>query len=568
MYGTLLLNQLARTFAVAVAMLSAVLAGQAAHANQTSAIVGNSATSTLSVVDLSTLTVTATRLGEIGSAPGAVAIAPGTNHRAFAAMTRYNTVEVMSADTLATIATIPVGGEPHTVVVSPTGRVAYVSNNADSSVTAISVADSSFIATIPVQSGPRGMAFNKDGSRLYVANSASASISIIETGTHTGVDTIDVAEAYPQGVVVTPDGQFLLVLGDSTRVAVISLQFRTLLRNITLSGNGIAIYLSPSGATAYVTTDAGTVDTINIASLSAAGALTGIGGASSVGLSDTGARGYATDSTGGRLLVFDPTNLNTDPTILGETTVLTLAAGVTTIAVPPPIVPVNGWWWNAAESGRGYGLEAKDGKLFISTYLYTDAGAPIWYLANGSTTTTGFSATLNQYGNGQTLNGSYRGGVYIGGVSAFALSFTTPTTATLTWAGGTTTIERYDIVAGGAAAGPVNGMPQTGWWWNESESGRGFVIEVQGNKLFFSGYMYDDTGTATWYISTGDMTSTSLYTGLLQRCSGGQSLTGSYRTPGCVADQGNITLQFTSQVAANMTLPNGTVVPLTRFTNF
>lgn len=555
----------ARAFMLALAVLAA---SQAAHANQTSAIVANSARSTLSIVDLPTLTVTATRLSEVGSAPGAIAISPGTDHRVFAAMTRYNTVEVMSADTLASIATIAVGGEPHSVVVSPSGDVAYVSNNADSTVSALSISSASLIKHVHVQSGPRGMAFNKDGSRLYVANSGSASVSVIETANHSVLNTIDVDEPYPQGVVATPDGQFLLVLGDSTRVAVISLQFGTRLRNISLSGNGIAIALSPGGTTAYVTTDAGTVDTIDIASFATAGALQGVGGAGSVGFSDTGARGYATDSTGGRLLVFDPTNLNTDPTILGETTVLTLNPGVTAIAVPPPIVPVNGWWWNPAESGRGYGLEAKNGKLFISTYLYTDAGAPVWYLANGSSTTTGFSATLNQYGNGQTLNGSYREGVYIGGVSPFALTFNTPTTATITWASGTTTIQRYDIVSGGAAAGPVGGMPQTGWWWNESESGRGFVIEVQGNKLFFSGYMYDDAGNPTWYISTGDMTSTSLYSGVFQRCSGGQSLTGAYRTPGCVADQGNVTLQFTSQITADMTLPNGVVVPLTRFTNF
>lgn len=267
MLDTHSLGHPARALTLVAAMLAAILAGAPAQADQTSAIVGNSTRSSLSVVNLSTLTVTATRLGEIGSAPGAVAIAPGIDHRAFAAMTRYNTVEVMSADTLATIATVSVGSEPHSVVVSPTGRVAYVSNNADSSVSAIAVATASLISNIPVQSGPRGMAFNKDGSRLYVANSGSASISIIDTSTNAGVDTIDVSESYPQGVAVTPDGQFLLVLGDSTRVAVISLQFRSLLRNITLSGNGIAIYLSPSGSTAYVTTDAGTVDTIDIASL-------------------------------------------------------------------------------------------------------------------------------------------------------------------------------------------------------------------------------------------------------------------------------------------------------------
>lgn len=80
--------------------------------------------------------------------------------------------------------------------------------------------------------------------------------------------------------------------------------------------------------------------------------------------------------------------------------------------------------------------------------------------------------------------------------------------------------------------------------------------------------MYDDAGVATWYISTGDMTSTSLYSGTLQRCSGGQSLTGSYRAPGCTADQGNVTLQFTSQITATMTLPNGRQISLTRFSNF
>jgi len=538
----------------------AILAGSSAEATQSSAIVANSTAKTISVVDLSTLTVTVTRVVEVGPSPEAVAIAPGTNHRAFVVLTSLGRVEVLTTDTLELVATIAVESEPYSIAISPNGLVAYVSNNASSSVSVISVTSATLIRHIPVQSGPRGMAFSKDGRFLYVANSASGSISVIATATNAVVDTISVTD-YPQDVVASQDGQFLLVLSDTNRVDVLSLQFGTRLRSITLSGNGIAMTLSPNGATVYVATAAGTIDTIDVANLATAGAFSGIGGAGSVALSDTGITGYATDSSGGRLIAFDPT-------VLTQSNALAMTAGTSAIAVPPPIVPVNGWWWSPAESGRGYGLEAKNGKIFVSTYLYQDDGTPIWYLANGSRTTTGFSNTLNQYGNGQSLLGSYRAAQWIAGVSPFSLTFTTPTTATLTWAGSTTSIERYDIVSGGSAAGPVGGMPETGWWWNESESGRGFIVEVQGNKLFFSGYMYDDAGVATWYISTGDMTSTSLYSGTLQRCSGGQSLTGSYRAPGCTADQGSVTLQFTSQIAATMTLPSGRQIPLARFSNF
>ena len=36
--------------------------------------------------------------------------------------------------------------------------------------------------------------------------------------------------------------------------------------------------------------------------------------------------------------------------------------------------------------------------------------------------------------------------------------------------------------------------PQTGWWWNPAESGRGFSIESSGNNLFMAAYLYDVSG--------------------------------------------------------------------------
>ncbi|MCM2326529.1 MAG: hypothetical protein NDI88_01435, partial [Lysobacter sp.] len=34
------------------------------------------------------------------------------------------------------------------------------------------------------------------------------------------------------------------------------------------------------------------------------------------------------------------------------------------------------------------------------------------------------------------------------------------------------------------------GPPETGWWWNPAEDGRGFSLEVQGNNIFFAAFLY------------------------------------------------------------------------------
>ena len=33
--------------------------------------------------------------------------------------------------------------------------------------------------------------------------------------------------------------------------------------------------------------------------------------------------------------------------------------------------------------------------------------------------------------------------------------------------------------------------PESGWWWNPAEGGRGYSIEIQDNQLFFAAYSYE-----------------------------------------------------------------------------
>jgi hypothetical protein len=37
-------------------------------------------------------------------------------------------------------------------------------------------------------------------------------------------------------------------------------------------------------------------------------------------------------------------------------------------------------------------------------------------------------------------------------------------------------------------------LPDGGWYWNPTESGRGFNIEIQNNVLFVAGFVYDAQG--------------------------------------------------------------------------
>src|SRR5580658_5202911 len=73
--------------------------------------------------------------------------------------------------------------------------------------------------------------------------------------------------------------------------------------------------------------------------------------------------------------------------------------------------------------------------------------------------------------------------------------------------------------------------PASGYWWNPAESGRGFVIEIQGSQMFMAGFLYAVNGEATWVASVGPMTTPTQYSGQLITYKGGQTLTGAYQAP-------------------------------------
>jgi hypothetical protein len=253
-----------------------------------------------------------------------------------------------------------------------------------------------------------------------------------------------------------------------------------------------------------------------------------------------------------------------------------LSSGVNrnVVAVPgalecKPQAPQTGWWWNASESGRGYTIESSGNKLFIATYLYDVTGRSTWYVSAGPTSLDGslYTGNLESYANGQTLTGAYRAPTLPPTIAGtISLAFSDATHGTLVWPGGTVAIKRYEYGTGGVNAIPQANQPESGWWWNKNESGRGYFIEWQGGTAVMAGYLYEADGHSAWYYAAAQTPNAQALSANWSQYANGQTLTGAYK-PATQANPnvGPVTIQFQGAQDGIMTLPGGRQVPITRY---
>jgi hypothetical protein len=148
------------------------------------------------------------------------------------------------------------------------------------------------------------------------------------------------------------------------------------------------------------------------------------------------------------------------------------------------------------------------------------------------------------------------------------LAFSDAKHGTMVWPGGSVPIERFNIVPNGITMSPMNNQPETGWWWNPEESGRGYFLEWQGGELFMAGYMYDDAGNPIWYLATNTTPSNNLqsFSANWWQFGSGPTLTGPFKPATQV--NGNVapvTITFQGSENAIMTLPGGQTTAIRRF---
>lgn len=229
------------------------------------------------------------------------------------------------------------------------------------------------------------------------------------------------------------------------------------------------------------------------------------------------------------------------------------------------VEPESGWWWNPAEPGRGYAIEKQGDKIFFAAFLYDSQGGPLWYAATGRIVGGVFNADLEHYVNGQTLTGAYRTPTTLPSPGKVAIEFTSGSTGVMSWPGGRVPIQRFDIVPGGSKLATSGTVPR-GWWWNPSEGGRGFAMEVQGDGFFMAGFMYDAEGKPRWYVAQGSLSSPSSFAGKLVQYGGGQPLIGAHASPKITNENvAPVTLNFSGNNSVQMQPQGAPPISLSRY---
>lgn len=244
-------------------------------------------------------------------------------------------------------------------------------------------------------------------------------------------------------------------------------------------------------------------------------------------------------------------------------------ATATPVAAQEAIQPQSGYWSNPDQPGRGFSIEIKDNKLFMGMMFYDTDSTSKWTISNGyMTDATHYKGPMLEYKNGQALHATFAPPGPYTVVGEVELEFTSATTANLTWPEGMIAINRMAIVPNGLSSGPAANMPQTGWYWQPAEGGRGWFVEVQGDTAYVTAYAYDNTGPSGWYVSRGQMISNAFYMGQFQAFKGGSPLGATYSAPTDIVDGGYVTMLFPLEGqdgTASLWLGTGDVIPLVRF---
>ncbi len=192
--------------------------------------------------------------------------------------------------------------------------------------------------------------------------------------------------------------------------------------------------------------------------------------------------------------------------------------------------PKSGLWYNKNKPGHGIDFELDDSTLAAVWYTYEQDGTPVWYLAvapfSGNHT---WSAPLNKY--------HWEGGAAVPSVvGTITVNFLNRTSGTFQWTlngqSGNESIVKYnmddvdtdhdtDYDTDHDVDSNTNHdtdhdtdhdvdhdtdhtgthVSLTGLWYNSEESGYGYSVDTESDKVAVVSYFYDDKGEPRWAVS-------------------------------------------------------------------
>jgi YVTN family beta-propeller protein len=292
----------------------------------TTVYVPNLTAGTVSVVNGSTNTITATV--PVGSFPIDTAVTPNGS-QVLSANEGGGNVSVISTATDTVTATIPVTADPDGVVVAPSGTTAYVASLAGGGViSVINLATDTVTGTIAAGLGLNQMVVNAAGTTLYVDQQAQSNVLVINLTTDAVTATVNLDTSQNWQMALSPDGSALYIAsGDNfglptnqSSIEVVNTATNTLTTTIPLGSvsypTGLA--LSPDGSTIYTADQFGnSVSVISTATDTVTTTITGFSGATGIALTPNGATAYVSDANDNTVKVLNTATDTITATISG-----------------------------------------------------------------------------------------------------------------------------------------------------------------------------------------------------------------------------------------------------------
>lgn len=145
------------------------------------------------------------------------------------------------------VRSIAVPDQPEAINVTPDGREVWVGSNATGKVSVIDPATGSVTTAAEGVSWPYRILFTPDAKTVVIPDLRNHDVRFLERATRKELSRISLAGAGPQGVIMTPDGRYLLEsLSAQARVVVIDMRTRAVVGHIPAGQTPDGIAYTPN----------------------------------------------------------------------------------------------------------------------------------------------------------------------------------------------------------------------------------------------------------------------------------------------------------------------------------
>jgi YVTN family beta-propeller protein len=226
----------------------------------TRAYVSNGAESSVTVLDLQSMSAAATFVDKSMKRPDGCVVSPDGS-RLYTAVAGGDTISVFSTADGKKTGEIKVGKEPRRLLFSRDGRRLYVSVGDEEFVSIVDPAKNAPVGKIPAGRDPRALALTPDGKYLLISNVSSDTVELVKADTHEVECYLGVSRS-PQRFAVFPQREMLFAIGRFDNVvSILDLQatkeIGRMIGTMPVGKGAWGMGINPDGSALYVanTTD-------------------------------------------------------------------------------------------------------------------------------------------------------------------------------------------------------------------------------------------------------------------------------------------------------------------------